>query len=223
MRPPKCSRIGLEKAGNAAGKGRPVRPSVGNSSPGRRKRPRIGPLHFPPKLVELSEAILRCVACNDAGIDGTDRGADDPIRFDARLVQCLVYTNLVGAERSAALEDEHHLSAGICAKFIDRISNHCLRHAIHRGLPHIAKGPLQTAKQLSQFQCAVQPPSTGSAMPVIEPAASEARKTDSAPSSSTVAKRLLGCCARSTSRITFSRGMLCALACPSICASTSGV
>ena len=51
-------------------------------------------------------------------------------------------------------------------------------------------------------QCAVQPPSTGSAAPVIEAAASLARKTASAPISSTVAKRLFGCCARSTSRIT---------------------
>src|SRR5262249_561452 len=223
MRAPECGRIGLEKSGNAAGKGRPIRPCVGNSRPGRCKRPRIGPLHLPPKLIELSEAILRCVSCNDAGVDGTDRGANDPIRFDARLVQRLVYTDLVGAERSTALEDEHHLSLGIRAKFIDCISNHCLRRAIHRGLPHICKRAVARGKQLRQFQCAVQPPSTGSPMPVIEPAASEERKTDSAPSSSTVAKRLLGCCASSTSRITFSRGMLCALAWPSICASTRGV
>src|SRR5882724_7770617 len=48
------------------------------------------------------------------------------------------------------------------------------------------------------LQCAVQPPSTGSAMPVIDAAASLARNTVSAPNSSTVAKRLLGCCASST-------------------------
>ncbi len=42
-------------------------------------------------------------------------------------------------------------------------------------------------------QCAVQPPSTGRAVPVIEAPASVQRKTPSAPSSSTPTKRLLGC------------------------------
>jgi hypothetical protein len=37
------------------------------------------------------------------------------------------------------------------------------------------------------------PPSTGIAVPVIEQAASEARNTAMLPSSSVVAKRLLGC------------------------------
>ena len=61
-------------------------------------------------------------------------------------------------------------------------------------------------------QCAVQPPSTGSAVPVIEAAASLARNTASAPISETCAKRLFGCDFSSTSLITLSRGMLCALA-----------
>ena len=45
----------------------------------------------------------------------------------------------------------------------------------------------------------------------------------SSPISSTAAKRLVGCWARSTSRITSSRGMPCEAAWPSICASTRGV
>ena len=54
-------------------------------------------------------------------------------------------------------------------------------------------------------QWAVQPPSTGSAVPVIEAAPGEHRNTASAPSSSTVAKRLLGWFLSSTSRTTWSR------------------
>src|SRR5205823_2724028 len=142
---------------------------------------------------------------------------------DACLVERLIYTNLVGAQRSTALENEYHLSTCLGAKFTDRISNACLRRVIHRGLHTCGSAVGKPARLPRQFQCAVQPPSTGKAMPVIEPAASDARKTDSAPNSSTVAKRLLGCCASNTSRITFSRGMLCALAWLSICASTRGV
>ena len=61
-----------------------------------------------------------------------------------------------------------------------------------------AAGSNRTA---SPCQCAVQPPSTGSAVPVIDAAASLRRNTASAPISSTVAKRLFGCCASSTSWI----------------------
>jgi len=64
---------------------------------------------------------------------------------------------------------------------------------------------------------------SGSAAPVIDAPPSVDRNTVSAPSSSTVANRLLGCWPSSTSRMTWSREMPCALAWPSICASTSGV
>ena len=43
-----------------------------------------------------------------------------------------------------------------------------------------------------QAQCAVQPPSTGRAVPVIEAAPGEHRNTVSAPSSSTVGEALVG-------------------------------
>src|SRR5271166_3732432 len=144
MRAPKCGWIRLEKSWNTVSKGRPIRPCFRNSRPGWCERPCVAPLHSPPELVEPGEAILRPVACNDARVDGADRGANDPIRFDTRLVQRLVYTNLVGAERSAALEDEHHLSLGICAKFIDRISNHCV---IHRGLPDICESAVTSRRR----------------------------------------------------------------------------
>src|SRR5262249_3748246 len=59
-------------------------------------------------------------------------------------------------------------------------------------------------------QCDVQPPSTGSAMPVIDAAASEARKTVNAPSSSTVANFLVGCCASSSGCVGQDRASSCA-------------
>src|SRR5215831_10488345 len=225
---PECWQIGLEESGNATGKCRPVRPRVGDSRPRRHERPCVWTLHPLPELVERGEAVLRLIACDDARVDSTYRGTDDPIRFHSRLVQRLIYANLVGAQGSTALKDQNDLPVRLSAKFIDRVLNHCFGHVAHRSLHWVGNClkrsvPGRIWPALSRFQCAVQPPSTGNAMPVIEAAAPEARKTESAPSSSTVAKRLLGCCASSTSRITFSRGMLCAFACPSICASTSGV
>src|SRR5262245_16781363 len=80
---------------------------------------------------------------------------------------------------------------------------------VHGSLPywHVVSGVASVCNQ-----CAVQPPSMGSAVPVIEPALSLHRKTASAPISSTVAKRRVGWFFRKTSRITASRGMLCDLA-----------
>ena len=156
---------------------------------------------------------LRRVAGDEAGVDGADRGADDPVRLDAGLVQRLVDAGLVGAERAAALEHEHDLPVVLGADSLTASRGEVLV---------LIMVVSQSVVGLSA-QCAVQPPSTGIAVPVIEAAASEARNTAKAPSSSTVAKRLFGCCASSTSRITCSRGMPCDLAWPSICASTSGV
>ena len=65
---------------------------------------------------------------------------------------------------------------------------------------------------LGPCQWAVQPPSTGSATPVIEAAASPHRNTTVPAISSTVAKRFVGCSARKTLRITSSRLMPCAFA-----------
>lgn len=47
-------------------------------------------------------------------------------------------------------------------------------------------------KATGEIYCAVQPPSTGSAAPVIDWAPSVARKTATAPISSTVTKRRVG-------------------------------
>ena len=54
--------------------------------------------------------MLRLIARDQAGIDGADRGADDPVRLDAGLVQRLIDTGLIGAERTAALQHQDDLA-----------------------------------------------------------------------------------------------------------------
>ena len=62
-----------------------------------------------PELVQTIDSMLRRIACDDRPIDGADRCADHPIGLDPRLVQRFVDADLVGAQRAAALQDQHDL------------------------------------------------------------------------------------------------------------------
>ena len=62
-----------------------------------------------PKFLQPVEAMLGLVAGDQAGIDGADRGTDDPVRLDPAFVERLIDPRLVGAERTAALEHEDDL------------------------------------------------------------------------------------------------------------------
>src|SRR5262249_46753674 len=211
--------VGLEESRDAAKHCRPVVRGVGSRRPARAAPQRLAAAAAT-KLLKPGEPVLGLVAGNQARIDGADRGADDPVRFDLRFVQGLIDAGLVGAERATALKHQRDLPF-VRRKLRARRGLGRERRTVH-DLDHLGHGSLP-AFALAVVQCAVQPPSTGNATPVIEAAASLARNTVSAPISSTVAKRLLGCWARSTSRMTCSRGMPCALAWPSTWASTSGV
>src|SRR5919206_1841001 len=66
-------------------------------------------LHPAPEFLEPYHPFLRRVSGDQAGIDGADRGADHPVGFDPGLVQGLVDADLVGPERTAALQDQDDL------------------------------------------------------------------------------------------------------------------
>ena len=59
-----------------------------------------------PERPQSFDAVLRPVAGDDRAVDAADRYACDPVRLQLRLVQCLVHAGLVGAERTAALQDQ---------------------------------------------------------------------------------------------------------------------
>jgi len=44
-------------------------------------------LHPLPEFLQPQQAILRCIAGDQTGIDGADRCPDDPVRLDPGLVQ----------------------------------------------------------------------------------------------------------------------------------------
>ena len=58
-----------------------------------------------PELGEARQAIVRFIAGDQAGIDGADRGADDPIRLDTRIGKGLntptMYPQHIANTRSA--------------------------------------------------------------------------------------------------------------------------
>ncbi len=117
----KRPRIGFEEAGNAMGHGRPGRQRIGDAGPGGERAPQGLALHAVPELPELVEAIPGGIAGDDARVDRSDRGADDPIGLDFRLVQGLVDAALIGAERAAALQDEHDLPVRLLADHVDGV------------------------------------------------------------------------------------------------------
>src|SRR5215831_17264352 len=79
VRAEKSQRIGRKESGNSAEQGRPIGRGVGEPRPVR-QTPEFLALHAAPELLQPVEAMLRLVAGDQAGVDGADRGADDPVR-----------------------------------------------------------------------------------------------------------------------------------------------
>src|SRR5262245_19416599 len=102
-------RIGLEESRQAAEQRRPVALRVVKSRPRDRQAPLRLALHAAPEFLQPLHAVFDVIAGDEAGIDGADRGADDPVGLDSRLVQRLIDADLIGAERAAALQDEPDL------------------------------------------------------------------------------------------------------------------
>ena len=103
-------RIGPEETWNAMGHGRPIGQLLVEAGKRGAPVPYRLLLHPLPELLQARQAVLGRVAGNEARIDRTDRGADDPVRLDAGFVQGLVDPGLVRAERAAALKHEHDLT-----------------------------------------------------------------------------------------------------------------
>src|SRR5260370_12755906 len=101
--------MALEEARHADGHGGKGGDGVGEVVPERHSLPERAALHAAPEFLQSGETLLDGVAANDASIDGTDRGADDPVGFDAGLMQRFIDAALVSPERAAALHDEHDL------------------------------------------------------------------------------------------------------------------
>src|SRR6266852_894598 len=53
---------------------------------------------------------MRRVSGNEAGVDRSDRRADDPVRLDPGFLQCLIDAHLIGPEGAAALQNEYDLA-----------------------------------------------------------------------------------------------------------------
>ena len=117
-RPPRAARAGPGRPSGWAGR-RPGCPAdmvsmLATSGPNTGMAPNrrcSGPCSTRHQNSSSRSSRSRGLAAGDqAGVDGADRGADHPVGLDAGLVQRLVDADLVGAERAAALEDQHPLA-----------------------------------------------------------------------------------------------------------------
>ena len=130
-------RVGPEETWNAVGYRRPVREFFVEARKDVAKIPDRILLHLLPEFAQPRQTVLRCITGDQAGIDGADRGADDPVRLDAGLVQRLVDAGLIGAERAAALQHQHDLPRlGSRQRFQVRRSSGVL-NVFHVTLPRI--------------------------------------------------------------------------------------
>jgi hypothetical protein len=103
-------RIGREEAWYAAHQGRPVGPFIAESRQDTAKVQPRGLLHPAPEFAQSRQAVLRRVSSDEAGVDGSNRRTDDPVRLDASFLQRLVHACLIGSQRAAALQHEHDLT-----------------------------------------------------------------------------------------------------------------
>src|SRR5688572_16537535 len=87
-------------------------------------------LNARPEVAQRIDPVAWRAACDQCRVDRADRGADHPVRCNSGLMKCLVYPNLIGAERTPALEDEDGLAES--GYFLGKRSGHGI--AFHAAL-----------------------------------------------------------------------------------------
>ena len=128
-------RIGPEEPGNAVDHGRPVGQLFIEAGKRARKAPDRTLLHPLPEFLQARQAVFRRIAGDQAGIDGADRGADDPVRLDAGFVQRLIDAGLIGSQRAAALQHQHDLAGQCLAQRLQVMRRPLVMSVFHVSLP----------------------------------------------------------------------------------------
>src|SRR6266404_1631623 len=104
-----------EKAGDAEGSDqggaglvekRSAAVTLGDRIPGHRRGDQL------PEFLEAPDPLFARIAGDDRGVDGADRDAGNPFRLEIKVTQGLIGAGLIGAERAAALQNQHAL--GLC-------------------------------------------------------------------------------------------------------------
>ena len=109
-RAPKGQRVGLEEAIHPGSHGHGVGPHR-TADPGSCGHlPERAVLDPAPELLKARQPLARRIAGDQAGVDGADRGADHPVGLQPDLLHRFIDAGLIGAQRAAALEHQHHLT-----------------------------------------------------------------------------------------------------------------
>src|SRR5262249_34037902 len=110
-----------------------------------RQTPELLAPHPLPEFHQPLHAIVGLVASDQAGIDGADRGADDPIRLDPRFMQRLIDARLVRAERAA--RQERPAAAPVSA--LPRLASCHARRSAYSTRPACFPPKLRSARPLA--------------------------------------------------------------------------
>src|SRR5690349_14736928 len=62
-----------------------------------------------PQLLQPAQTPVRLIADQNGGVDGADRNTRDPVGPKAGLLEGLIGTDVVGAQRPTALENQNDL------------------------------------------------------------------------------------------------------------------
>ena len=106
---PRVRYIGLEEPGLPQHRGehrRPRIPKLARVVAIRGDQPDVARGDRLPEIPQAFQSTLRRVAGDDRRIDATNGHAGNPVRLKSSLVQALVYSCLIGAQRATALQHE---------------------------------------------------------------------------------------------------------------------
>jgi hypothetical protein len=77
-----------------------------------------------PKCPELLDAPLRRIPRDERAVNRTDRDAGNPIRLQFSLRECGIYAGLVGAECTAALQQQSNAIERGALSYAARLCRH---------------------------------------------------------------------------------------------------
>ena len=129
-------RIGSEEPRDPVRHGRPVEQLFVEAWKRARKAPDRTLLHPFPELLQAGQTVFRRIARDQAGIDGADRGADDPVRLDAGFVQRLVDAGLI--RRRARRRPAAPVRSGraeVLPSALRFCGDRCVMRVLHVSLP----------------------------------------------------------------------------------------
>ncbi len=143
VEPERHGAVGREVTRNAAEDRHPIIGGAAGQLAERRIAPQRLALDPLPEFAQAIKTHGGVIAGDDGGVDGADRGPDDPVRFDLGFVQGLIDAALIGTQSAAALKDQDHLTRQLGR--LRRRRHWLMQNVIHKSVSPLGNRCLKTA------------------------------------------------------------------------------